>query len=32
MTKMVPNDRNERLKFLKEMYERSKINEKETWG
>ena len=30
MTKMVPNDRNERLKFLKEMYERRKNNEKET--
>ena len=30
MTKMVPNDRNERLKFLREMYERRKNNEKET--
>ena len=30
MTKMVPNDRNERLKFLREIYNRRNTNKNET--
>ena len=30
MTKMVPNDKNERLKFLKEIYNRRNTNKNET--
>ena len=30
MTKMVPNDKNERLKFLREIYNRRKESKKET--